>query len=354
MHDPQDGGNGLPSVTWPPAPEAVPPLRCRFELTPPRHFLYPAILLLLAEQPRHGYRLVDALGGFGLGAVDRAGVYRALTDLEGDGLVRTWNEPPTAGSTRHVYALTTFGRQMLEAWMSTIAREQASLELMLHRYWYTNAQLLSIDLAETGDDEVGVRPPTKSDGPRPETERVHFVVATDRSSLVVEARSNIGPIAFSTRSLSGELNVRVRDGFVVADPAPEAMISACIADLTSGNPVYDNELLRRADARRYPIVTLGLASASQVGEGNRYQVAGTMTLHGVTRTLDGSVTATVLEHSGRVAASSRRRPGIDRSLTISGDQVIDVRHFGMEVPTMPLLRLYPDVRLHLHLEADTA
>jgi hypothetical protein len=34
--------------------------RCRFELTPPRHFLYPAILLLLVEQPRHGYRVVDA------------------------------------------------------------------------------------------------------------------------------------------------------------------------------------------------------------------------------------------------------------------------------------------------------
>ena len=31
-------------------------------------------------------------------------VYRALADLEGDGLLRSWSASPTAGSTRHVYA----------------------------------------------------------------------------------------------------------------------------------------------------------------------------------------------------------------------------------------------------------
>ncbi|MGH9299695.1 MAG: hypothetical protein ACRDZT_07235, partial [Acidimicrobiales bacterium] len=42
----------------------------------------------------------------------------------------------------------------------------------------------------------------------------------------------------------------------------------------------------------------------------------------------------------------------DRMLTVRGEQVFDIRRFGMSLPEMPLLRLYPDVRLYLHLEAD--
>jgi hypothetical protein len=43
----------------------------RFDTAAPRHFLYPSLLLLLAEKPRHGYRLVDPVLGLGFGPVDR-------------------------------------------------------------------------------------------------------------------------------------------------------------------------------------------------------------------------------------------------------------------------------------------
>lgn len=108
--------------------------RCRFEIAAPRHFLYPSLLLLLAEEPRHGYRLVDSLLRLGFGPVDRPSIYRALGELEGDGLLHSWETEPTAGSTRHVYGLTEQGHLTLSAWMDVVAEERYALDAVLKRY----------------------------------------------------------------------------------------------------------------------------------------------------------------------------------------------------------------------------
>ena len=108
--------------------------RCHFATAAPRHFLYPALLLLLIEEPRHGYRLVDALLRLGFGPFDRPSVYRALADLEKDGHLRSWSASPTAGSTRCVYAVTDDGLDALAAWMAVIDDEQALLAAVLKRY----------------------------------------------------------------------------------------------------------------------------------------------------------------------------------------------------------------------------
>lgn len=107
---------------------------CRFDLAPPRHFLYPAIMLLLSEQPRHGYRLVDALLSLGFGPVDRSSVYRSLGELERDGLLDSWSAEPTAGTTRHVYAPTRAGEEQLRRWMDVVERERDCLDTVLKRF----------------------------------------------------------------------------------------------------------------------------------------------------------------------------------------------------------------------------
>lgn len=184
---------------WPGAPDVAPNGRCQFVLSPPRHFLYPALLLLLAEEPRHGYLLVDALNSLGLGRMDRPSVYRALAELERDGLVRSWDEAPTAGSTRHVHAVTRDGQDALEAWMSIVAQERNSLDVVLERYWYCNARRLGSAPVDAGaptgaegqpaasnqDDEIhSVSSPTAGS--------MRFKLNAERSNLVVEARSNVG------------------------------------------------------------------------------------------------------------------------------------------------------------------
>jgi len=108
--------------------------RCRFDLAAPRHFLYPALLLLLAEEPRHGYRLVDSILRLGFGPVDRPSVYRALADLEADGLLHSWEACSTAGSARQVYGVTPKGHTFLGAWMDVLAEERSAMESMIKRY----------------------------------------------------------------------------------------------------------------------------------------------------------------------------------------------------------------------------
>src|SRR5580698_7900513 len=92
----------------------------RFELAPPRRFILPAILLLLSEQPGYGYGLVPRLEEFHFGHVDRPAVYRALAQLESDGLVEAASRNPGAGQARREYSVTALGERVLRIWMSVI------------------------------------------------------------------------------------------------------------------------------------------------------------------------------------------------------------------------------------------
>ena len=326
-------------------PDHIPPTRCQFTLVAPRHFLYPAILLLLAEEPRHGYRLIEPLTALGFGTVERSQVYRALAELEKDGLVRSWREPPTAGSVRHVHAISPDGQAALEAWMSVIAQERACLDLVLEKYWYCNAHRLSVVKEAPGEPTRPEAPdlPVDGSGAPPEVEqareRHRFDLIKDRSVVVVEARSSIGPIAFGTTAVRGWIDVELIDGLVAVESSPTAWLEVSLAELSSGNTVYDSELLSRADARRFPTAVVDLHQVSRMGDGNRYQLEGDVTFHGVTRRLGGAVTAALLD---------------EHTMIVTGEQVFDVREFDMSLPTMPLLKIYPDVRVHLHVEAGLA
>jgi len=334
--------------SWPGAPEASPQGRCRFELSPPRHFLYPALLLLLTEEPRHGYLLGEALASLGLGRMDRPSVYRALAALERDGLVHSWDAAPRAGSTRHVHAVTPKGEQALEAWMSIVSQERNSLDQVLERYWYCNVR--RPEATGSGDaDGGGAEPVPAGSGQVPVGHSARFDISAHRSSLMVEARSSVGPIAFSSSGLVGWIDVELHHGLVTRDSDPSAHLEVPVSGLTSGNPTYDRELLRRLDSRSYPVVSVELQNLQHIGNGNCYRIAGDVTLHGVTQRLDGVLTATVHE---RRRCSVTGPEQFDCRIIVAGEQVLDIRQFGLVLPNMQLVKLYPDVRLRLHLEAD--
>lgn len=107
---------------------------CHFDMAPPRNFLYPSLLLLLSEEPRHGYRLVDALLRLGFGPMDRPSVYRALSELEGDDLLHSWSDTSDSGATRQMYAVTDKGSATLSSWMDVVRQERACLGGFIKRY----------------------------------------------------------------------------------------------------------------------------------------------------------------------------------------------------------------------------
>lgn len=85
--------------------------------------LQPAILLLLAEGPLHGYRLAEQIGQrFGDPAEppDVSGVYRFLKAMERKGLVVSCWDVSASGPAKKCYALTDDGRRCLVRWTETL------------------------------------------------------------------------------------------------------------------------------------------------------------------------------------------------------------------------------------------
>jgi len=95
------------------------------------------------------------------------------------------------------------------------------------------------------------------------------------------------------------------------------------------------------------VVSVDLRALSHIGEGNCYRVAGDVTFHGTTVELDGMVTVTVSKRG----QSSKAVQGAGRQIVVAGEHMLDIRRFGLDVPAMGPFKIYPEVRLHLHMEA---
>jgi polyisoprenoid-binding protein YceI len=108
-----------------------------------------------------------------------------------------------------------------------------------------------------------------------------------------------------------------------------------VRSLRSGNALEDAELQRRVDARRFPTIVGEVRDASAVDGAGRFRVEGDLTFHGVTQALAGEVCITF---DG------------DR-IRIEGEQVFDVREYGIKPPRILLLRVEPDVRVSIALAA---
>ena len=100
----------------------------------PRNFLRPCLLLLLREQPAHGYQLLERLRAFGFTGDDPGGLYRALRALEADGLVRSAWQPSREGPDRRIYELTRAGMEELHRAATALAEATGVLDVFLSRY----------------------------------------------------------------------------------------------------------------------------------------------------------------------------------------------------------------------------
>lgn len=100
----------------------------------PKDFLRPCLLLLLREQPAHGYELLDRSRALGFDSADPGGLYRTLRRLENEGMVRSAWEPSGAGPQRRIYEITRTGMKELHDRAKALAEGQRGVETLLSRY----------------------------------------------------------------------------------------------------------------------------------------------------------------------------------------------------------------------------
>ena len=163
-----------------------------------------------------------------------------------------------------------------------------------------------------------------------------YGITPESSTVAIEARSSVHPIHGEATGLRGRLDVRL-DGDGIDLSAPVRMRLECpIEALRSGNPLNDRELRRRVEAGKYPSIVGEAREVTATERPGRYAVRGDLTFHGVTREVTGEITVAV--------------PAAD-ALVIEGEQEFDIRDFGVSPPRILMLRVEPDVRVRIHVEA---
>ena len=162
-----------------------------------------------------------------------------------------------------------------------------------------------------------------------------FEILPEQSRVWIDARSSLHPIHAETVGLRGWFEADIGPGGRVNPAvAAGAQLELPVERLSSGNPLYDREMRRRIDARRYPTISGALVSMKETGTEGRYRVAGEITLRGVTRPYEDELTVTAVD---------------DHTVRLEGERTFDIRDFGMEPPKILTLRVFPDVTVRVDI-----
>ena len=95
----------------------------------------PAVLVILAERPTHGYELLERLPALlGAESVDAGNLYRFLRALEADRIVASNWDAELPGPARRTYTITDPGRQLLAAWATALEDTRARIDEFLNRH----------------------------------------------------------------------------------------------------------------------------------------------------------------------------------------------------------------------------
>lgn len=97
-------------------------------------FFRACILLLLHEQPAHGYDLLERLAPFGFDSGDSGWMYRTLRSYERERLLESTWQISASGPPRRVYSITAAGRDVLDAWASSLRASQRGVDDFLSRH----------------------------------------------------------------------------------------------------------------------------------------------------------------------------------------------------------------------------
>lgn len=99
-------------------------------------FLVPALLLLLAEEPSHGYELIEKYLNLGFTEADPdpGAIYRTLRVLESEGFISSKWKTKAKGPAKKIYSITPEGSKILSGWALELGKRKKTLKIFLDRY----------------------------------------------------------------------------------------------------------------------------------------------------------------------------------------------------------------------------
>jgi polyisoprenoid-binding protein YceI len=164
-----------------------------------------------------------------------------------------------------------------------------------------------------------------------------FEILPEQSTVAIDAKSSVHPIHSETHGLEGYVDIEIGgDGAVDASATSSGRLELSTDRLESGNALYDREMRRRIDSRRFPKITGELVSVKEGPSRGRYLVAGDLTFHGTTQHYEEEMEITGSDGT---------------TVALKGSHVFDIRQFGVEPPKMMMLRVHPDVAVRVDILA---
>ncbi len=96
--------------------------------------LEPALLMLIKENPGHGYQMMAELGSLGFDTIHPSVIYRVLRDMEMLNWIQSdWEPDETQGPPRRVYRITDLGESVVMNWSEEFGKIQDLIHLLQTR-----------------------------------------------------------------------------------------------------------------------------------------------------------------------------------------------------------------------------
>ncbi|MDH3539666.1 MAG: YceI family protein [Acidimicrobiia bacterium] len=162
-----------------------------------------------------------------------------------------------------------------------------------------------------------------------------YRLSPERSTVTIVGETSLHPITVNVTP-DGWLEAQVQDGEFVAGTELHGEVEIAVIEFRSGNPLVDRETRRRLNAKRYPTIK-GMLSEVLALDRERATVRGVVTFLGRDVELDGDLTIVDSEEA---------------SVNLVGDGQMNVQWWGLEPPTLMVLKMDPvvSVSVDLHFE----
>jgi len=100
-----------------------------------RLLLRPLLLFHILQGPVHGYNLLEQLAECGLADINPSLIYRALHNMQLDGLIESrWEGSESMGPPRRIYTATPKGRRFFDQKMTELETTRDQIDKLLAAY----------------------------------------------------------------------------------------------------------------------------------------------------------------------------------------------------------------------------
>ncbi len=100
----------------------------------PKNWLTPVALVILRKKPSYGYELIERLKEFGFGQINAGTLYRALRQMDNEGLCESEWETLEGSPARRMYYITEAGDEYLDAWVQACKRYRQVVDALSQAY----------------------------------------------------------------------------------------------------------------------------------------------------------------------------------------------------------------------------